>query len=245
MRTLVFYSVFLTPKWGDRFITMANTSIDSLRIQGYKGDIVAMSDQQVGIKQADVVVTQPVPIRLTYPYDTLLMRSRIWRYVDMSKYDYILYLDADTLANKPIDDLLKHMAKINMIGAQGEGKNLNHMGHTHLGEFEEHEKTKYGKFMAYCSGVVGWPGNELGQAFIKDWEEYCDKSKSNDQTVLNSLFYRKYTGRFCPFPGVGYHCGTQPSELVIAHFYRQRCKNHYYEFFEKNILPKKSIVTPV
>lgn len=241
MKTLLFGCAFITPDWKDRFVHMTNTMIDSARISGYKDDLVILSDQKVDIKQADLIVTDPVPNRLTYPWDILLMRSRIWRYVDMSKYDYILYVDADTIINKPLDDLFKHMAEINMIGAQGEGMSLNHMHKTHLYEFEEHEKKKYGKYMAYCSGIVGWPGNELGQGFIKDWEEYCDKSRSNDQTVLNTLLYRKYSGRFLPLPGVGYHCGDGPSDLTIAHFFRQKCKAHYYNYFNKHILPKKAV----
>jgi hypothetical protein len=241
MKTLLFGAVFITPDHGDRFVTMANTMIDSARLAGYKDDLLIMSDQKLDIKQADVVITDPVVNRLTYPWDTLLMRSRIHKYVDLSKYDYIMYVDADTIINKPLDDLMKFMADKNMIGAQGEGMSLNHMHKTHLYEFAEHERKLYGRNMAYCSGIVGWPGNELGLGFIKDWEEYCDKSNSNDQTVLNTLLYRKYVGKFMPLPGVGYHCGDGPSELTIAHFFRQKCKRHYYDYYNKYIAPKKAV----
>lgn len=241
MKTLLFGCAFITPDWGDRFVHMTNTMIDAARIQGYKDDIVILSDQKVDIKQADLVQTDPVPIRLTYPWDILLMRSRIYKYVDLTKYDAILYVDADTLANKPLDGLFNTIATSNKVLVQGEGMSLNHMHKTHLYEFTDQEKRRYGRNMAYCSGVVGWPGNELGHRFIRDWEAACDASRSNDQTALNALLYRKYEGLFEPMPGVGYHCGAGPSELVIAHFFRQKCKRHYYNFYRNHVLPKKPV----
>lgn len=237
MKSLLYGCAFITPEWQDRFVPMVNTMIKSARIQGYTGDIVILSDRKIPIEGAELIITPPVPIRLTYPYDILLMRTRLWRYVNLAKYDYVLYLDADILINKPIDPLLEELNRYKVLTAQGEGKCLKHAP-THQTDLSAHERVMYQWEQTFCTGVVGFPTDARGMQFLKDWEIACDHCNSNDQTAFNAMVFRKYRNQVIPTPWTGYHCGDNPSENVICHFFRQKCKKAYYGFYEKYILPK-------
>lgn len=236
MKTLVYGCAFITPDWRDRFVKMANTMLKSLSISGYSGDVVMLSDKEIPIENAKLIITDPVPIRLTYPYDILLMRTRIWKYVDLSRYDYVLYVDCDTLINKPLDKMFEELIDKKALSAQGEGKQLRRAP-MHQTELSKEEIAKYAYEQTWCTGIVGWPGDRLD--FIRNWELACDICHSNDQTAFNAMVFRRYRGQVIPIPNVGYHCGSGQSDNYICHFYRQRCKEHYYNYFDKYIAPKE------
>ncbi len=238
MRLLIYATAFITPEWKEQFIDMTTKMVDSVRLSGFKGDMMVMSDQDLSIPGADLLKIKDMKFKLGYNYDLLLMRARLHHYVDITKYDYVMYLDSDVLANQSLTPMFTELIAKNAISAQGEGRRVGQSRNTHSYELTPEEMAKWKHKHVFCAGGVGFPGNEYGLKFLQDYEEAVDTCTSNDQHALNAMLLRKYDGKAMPIPGMWFKVDSAPAVGAnLLHFYRRVGKPAFHRYYDEVLKP--------
>lgn len=152
----------------------------------FTGDIVILTDQDsmnddIHLQYTNIRVInisnflkQRIPSAdLTNKWNIFCLKPLIHHFVDISKYNYALYLDSDVLIpNEKINFLLQFYAVENKIQIQhnGEWNVTKNKGSTGSDVLTPEEKKKYWH-LSLCAGVVGIPTNNIGLKFLKEWEK--------------------------------------------------------------------------
>ena len=199
IKTLVWYISF-----GDCNLT--EKSIYSLRTNGkYKGDVLILSDSD-----GDDKINVQEDLLKKYGVDVLskenmwCAKTEIINYVDIDKYDVIVYIDSDVVICKDINDLLYSVYKNQNISVQFNGSHNIKTKHISQGGkvLTRKQKTEYGN-VSLCAGVFAIPGGEYGKQFISDWINEHKKYNYNcdDQANLCKIIIEKYieNTRYIPY----------------------------------------------
>jgi len=193
---------------GDKFRRYAIMAIRSIReIGGWTGDIVLLTDSAAPLPGCkDVTVIDFVAAtRARYPWATLQgrqiphLKAEIEHHVDLSRYEYVLYLDCDILINSDrLSDLVATLRREAAIVVQQDiipvASGTGFAGGKVL---SPEERERWGAY-AINAGLFGFPTTPMGRRLLRDWRKLnVDKAfKLWDQGNLISLLLRKYQGQW-------------------------------------------------
>lgn len=127
------------------------------------------------------------------------MKPEIQYYVDLSQYDYALYLDMDILANTDrLEAMVESKRQTGMISVQKDIIPVR-ADRPFTGRFTltPEEKVRWAD-VAVCAGMVGVPITETGMSLLKDWQAMNRKARfyQSDQAKLIALLVRQYSGKW-------------------------------------------------
>lgn len=191
---------------------MTYFSILSLKLNtNYTGEIVVLTDkfglpQPGGIKIEGVYEINVfkafghLEFLTKSKFGIYCIKSMIHKFIDVSSYSFILYLDSDVLVTRQnLNQLLSFWASCGTIQcADNEGwtvkKNVPSTGSEIL---TDEEKDKYHSY-GFCAGVVGVPGGQFAFDFFERWWTInaTGKFELDDQGNLTALILRNYLDKF-------------------------------------------------
>lgn len=221
---------------GDKAIDCLNFSYNSLRLSGFNGDVYILSDKEsvpfsvskntkvIKVKENHFNLDKksnrsfsffdirrldknnPRNVRVPEFVVICHLKSLIDKYIDIKKYDYIVYLDVDVLTAGSITDLEKYIIDNNgsIITAQnkellklgGRGnfsfKKLKRVKTVHTTNLSNWELLKFWFYKAICADIVCFPGNDLGLLLLDMWRKECQKGLGDDQTALQAILLRNF-----------------------------------------------------
>lgn len=221
---------------GSSDITMLIQSIKSYILVGeYTGDIIVLTDLDYSPNELNSF--QQVRFLKINPKKRLgkiilnrlnifCLKPLIHEYIDISKYDFIFYSDADILCVTPcIMPLLNSMNDKSVIWySKDNGCVGNRWACSGLGILTENEIVKNNNF----SVNAGWfmvPNNDVGISFLNRWSEIQKQHdyEADDQGILYALFIREHINKKLAIGIVsaynGYSWKPMQSESHIIHFY--------------------------
>ena len=186
-----------------RFAAMAITSIREIGQWPY--DIILLSDSEKPLAGCpDVAVVDMFSAaQRRYPWLRLKrhtlphLKTEVEYHVDLTRYDYVLYVDCDVLVNSGrITDLVATFCREQAIVVQQDiipvASGRPFAGGSILTAAEQR---RWGAF-AINAGIFGLPMNPIGRRLLRDWRQLNVKQrfKRRDQGNLISLLLRKYYG---------------------------------------------------
>jgi len=222
-----------------RYAAMAATSMR--KVGGWRHDIVLLSDSEQPLAGCpDVTVIDVLTeAKARYPWFTLKtpdihhLKTELEHHVDLSRYDYVLYVDCDVLVNS--DRLTETVAALSReraivvqqdIVAVSSGKAF--AGGSILSKAEQQ---LWGD-VAINAGLVGFPMTPIGRRLLRDWRllNVDQQFRSRDQGNMVSLLLRKYYGQWgylmdavigrglARYPHTFVHFTNRKSELMEAYY---------------------------
>ena len=114
------YAIVFLAMLGDNYMAGIITAVHSARLSGFKGDAVAMvngvsKDGQDQLRKMDIIVIEVELITHKVKFSTRLMKERYekwihhsftkWHCINLTQYKKVLFLDADVVVIKPLDDI--------------------------------------------------------------------------------------------------------------------------------------------
>ena len=204
-------------------------------IGGFTGDIAVLSDRDTNFPELDkfpqvkfykVNAKQRFKKMLLTRLHIFCIKPLIGEYVDTSKYDWMVYSDADILCVQPhLTELFRSMDDKGFIYYSKDNGCLDHRSpSTGLGVVTEAEIKKHGTFSCNA-GWIYLPCNDLGREVLRKWSamEEAGEYEIDDQACLYTLLIRETWPRKLVL-GVraawdGYSMSPQQSESQIVHFY--------------------------
>ncbi len=182
----------------------------------FSGDIVILTDE-IGINHAHTKIRDRVcqinifdkkpELRevIKNKFNVYCIKAMIYEFINISNYQYILYLDADTIINiKDIESVMlywKVLGKIQIATHEGwtVAKNRPSTGSQFLTDEEKERWSSLG----FCAGVIGIPCNELGLEFLIKWNNLNSRFnyEFDDQGALTALLLRDFYDNYeiCKF----------------------------------------------
>ena len=221
---------------GDEYRRLAAMLVQSLRLNGIAGEVVALSDAPLvaPCRTITIVCRELETLRMT-GRDVLYLRTIADRFIPrLFDFDYLLHLDADVLCLERIDAILDDLAARSVIAAQRYDRPLSAVAQN----FTAHDWSLVrGHPFAACGGIVGFPGGQFGRDFLRLWAFEAGARRFDDQTALNVVLHRAYADRFDFFPRATFWPETRGSALVHFLGYRDRMKAVFeiedFEYFGK------------
>ena len=196
--------------YGPRGLRLAPIWLNAIRAVGkWDHDIVLLGDEGVTDFCAPSLTTvdmlsEPMNLcpqpRSKWTKSTCNnFKSQICRHVDITTYEYVLYLDLDVLVNTDrLEAVVRSKSERGMVAVQedciplpnGRFRALHSMGMP-----DEQEKFEWAK-RPICAGMMGFPMNTTGLSIFHDYHAACLESsfKWSDQAKLVALLNRKYIG---------------------------------------------------
>ncbi len=195
--------------FGHRHGRMIALWAEALRRFGrWSHEIVVLGDQlasppaleRQGVRLIDVTADTAKIVNWE-PRRGTSLKPWILKHVDPSRYDYLLYLDADVLATGPrLEALVASKAARRVIAVQEDIITIGG-GHRSQGRetLTDAEKVKFGH-LGICAGIVGVPTDETGLGLLRAWGAALAARKHPvppwDQPYLIPLLLRQYAGRW-------------------------------------------------
>jgi hypothetical protein len=186
-----------------RFAAMAVTSIREVGKWPY--DIVLLSDSEGPLAGCPDVTVMDMfsAAKRRYPWLTLHrhalhhLKTEIEYHVDLTRYDYVLYLDCDVLVNSDrLTDLVATFCREQAIVVQQDNIPVaSGFGFAGGLILSKTERRQWGAF-AINAGIFGLPMNPLGRRLLRDWRQLNvdQQFTKRDQGNLVALLLRKYYG---------------------------------------------------
>ena len=225
-----------------RYATMAIKSIRE--IGGWRHDIVLLSDSEAPLPGCEnvIVIDMLRAARLRYPwlkmkrYTFSHFKPELEYHVDLSRYDYILYLDCDVLVTSDrLTEIVAGLSRESAIAIQQDGFAVSSgrgFAGGHL--LTVAERRTWGHH-AINAGVVGIPMSLMGRRLLRDWRQLNvdQQFRSRDQGNLISLLLRKYRGQWGyiadatmgrevkPYPATFVHFTSYHKNTLMEAYYRQ------------------------
>ena len=203
---LVYYSAK-----GETYYTMAILSATSLRRVGYADDIIIMTDCD----------------HRHGPWTTLKIqdlngwfgRAQIHKYIDISKWDKLLYLDCDTIARKNVSPLFDFDGPFAATVEKETIKNANFQNTLYM---TKEELIKFGDLNSINSGTFCVKSSAAKEYFDKWAEIYFSRTdKRDDQAALSVMLKRGmphvyFNKRY--IYGFGVMPGKHNKNTILTHF---------------------------
>lgn len=169
-------------------------------------------------------------------------KALIQFYVDIKKYDFVLYLDSDVLINtNRINSMLEKYSLEDKIVIQSDRSTIGGKRGINCGFdlFTETEIIRYGK-IGLCSGVVGFPVNKFDVHFLNIWntKNKAEHYSNSDQGNLHWVIAKFYENQFSYIEDTRVHRSTDKSNTTILHFFRKRL-SLMDTYFEKHLAGPK------
>lgn len=177
----------------------------------FNGDLIVLTDTDELTSDINILAPQVKVVNIFKRFSNLkdsiksrfnifCLKPLISQILDIKQYGYVLYVDCDVLINYPhFNELFGFWESCGHIqgspnGKWNIGRNVCNTGSDVLTEDEKKQHASFG----VCAGVVGFPGNELGENFCKDWWQYntVRDFSLDDQGNLTALLVRKYLDKF-------------------------------------------------
>jgi len=206
MRFLIYVLSF-----GETYYDYARMTVSSiLEIGEWPHDIVVLGDTDRPFPgRATTVVNMRSDLVARYPWLAPRplglwishVKAEVEYYVDLRRYDYVLYLDSDVLVNSNrLPGIVDALWREGIIGvmqdvpAQHVARGYPTAGGRILGE---QERQRWGCYRINA-GILGFPTSALGRRFLRDWRRMnvAYRYASNDQANLIALLLRTYYGRW-------------------------------------------------
>jgi hypothetical protein len=194
--------------FGEAFRRYAAMPITSIRkIGGWRHDIVLLSDSEAPLAGCpDVTVIDMLsaakrryPWLMARPYALHHLKTKIEYHVELSNYDYVLYVDGDVLVNNDrLPALVAAFCREQAIVVQQDnipvGSGLRLAGGQILSQAEQQRWRAF----AINAGIVGFPATPIGRRLLRDWRRLNvdQEFKKRDQGNLIALLLRKYYGQW-------------------------------------------------
>ena len=217
----------------------------------FNGDIIVLSDEE-GIPQDVDFINSRVNIisifdtfpdlrlKIVNKYNIFCVKALLHKIIDIQQYNFILYLDADTLLNfTNLNRLMDFWASCNLIQiANHEGWDVSKERPSTGSQFLTKEEIIKWSGKGFCAGVLGFPGNELGLKLLEDWYllNMINNFEFDDQGALTSLLLRFYEGKY----ELNKYCNENRWILKDINHYHSNNKKLFWEHC-KIILSKYQI----
>jgi len=195
---------------GERCLKLAQIWMASILDVGqWKHDIALIGDSSIhSISHSQLITIDVVEeFRAKYhvpdtrwaPNTFHSLKPLIQFHINLSAYDYLLYLDIDVLVcSKRLNSILESKQSRKVICVQ-KGINLISSKKTCQGGriLTDREISQWGDY-SICAGIVGFPVTPSGLKFIKDWHElnHAGRFHRSDQGNLIALLLRQYSGKW-------------------------------------------------
>jgi len=212
-----------------------------VNIGGFVGDIVVLSDHEkpkelewiprLSFIKVDLAKRfNKTPINR---YNIFCCKSLITEYVDVSKYDFLIYSDSDVLATEAcLMKLLQTMEEPVLWYSKDTGKLSWRTEAQGKGIVTDEEVNKYGEI----SVNAGWfmiPTNALGLEILSKWQEMVKSYnyEADDQGCLYALLIREKwnkklaLGIRSAYDGVSMQPPHSESQIIHCYSSERRCFN--------------------
>jgi hypothetical protein len=225
MRFLIYLVSF-----GSGFRHFTQMALNSIREVGqWPHDIVVLSDTDApfGGSGATVINIQPDLLR-RYPWFGRTARLRlghckpeIEHYVDLDRYDYVLYLDSDILVTtNRLVALVETLCRESHFGVQRDNVSVM-SGASFAGGsvLTPEERAMWGHYQIN-SGVVGFPVSSRSRRILRDWRRMNAAAhfKSRDQGNLIAVLLRKNLGQWAYIQDATFGRRLRRYEQTLVHF---------------------------
>jgi hypothetical protein len=217
-------ALIYTVAMGDEYRRLAAMLVQSIRFNGFAGEIIALSEAPLPGPCRSIIIDRREleALRMT-GRDVLYLRTIADRFIPgFFDFDYLLHLDADVLCTGRIDGILADLAARSAIAVQRYDRPLSAVAQN----FTAHDwSVVRGQPFAACGAIVGFPGGQAGRDFLRLWAFEAGARRFDDQTALNVVLHRAYSGRFDFFPGAAFWPTVENSALVHFLGYRDRMQS--------------------
>lgn len=218
---IAFYFVAI----GEGTAACMNLAHDSLRRHGYDGDVFILTDKKRLSYDAASERTQEIVLREGHLYlgddvdapealiDVRKLRNEkrqkwaivyvkpcIDMYIDITRYDYIVLLDADVLTTKPIEPLFDLLEKRKKPFFVGTSQALLFRSKPCNENLTRQERLRYWTRRGINTGIVCFPGEQRSIALLQDWRAECSRGIHGDQAALQAVLLRKHRDQFAMLP---------------------------------------------
>jgi len=210
------------------FYQLAELSIESLLKTGFDGDIVVLSQHPYKFKGAETILLDR---DFKHKYEPHMCRARLHEYIDMSKYDVVLYIDTDVIAIRDTTPILEDTMNNNCFSVFTAPTRLHKLWHYATMDKPQRDKFINSETPSICSGVYALPANQVEETF-KLWLDIFENRISNpdlfvcDQNVLCEAIYTEQLksnllpNKWLFYPK--YHKEEKGTELLIHHCAQSR-----------------------
>lgn len=218
----------------DFYYQTGQLTIDSLIKTGFDGDIVALVDRDYQFKNASVIKMDTS--KWSHKYDPHMARARLHHYVDVSKYDVVLYLDTDVICVSDTNEVFEETLKNNCFSVFTAPARLHKLWH--YGTMRDDDKRKFlnKSTPSVCSGIYALPSSTLERDYDMWLDIFNERIKETDlfvcdQNILCELIYvNKLPNRLLPekwlyYPK--YHKDERGEEIFIHHCAQSKVKTKY------------------
>ena len=227
---------------GEAFRRYAAMAITSMRkVGGWTQDIVLLSDSErplIGCPDVQVIDMLSAA-RARYPWLTSRtlalhhLKTELEYHVDLSTYDYVLYVDCDVLVNsKRLSGLVAALAREGAVAVQQDTIAVVSGKSFAGGRILTKDEQRQWRDFAVNTGVVGLPMTPIGRRLLRDWRQLnVDQHfESRDQGNMIALLLRKYHGQWGyvtdavmgrklkPYQETFVHFTTHKEELMEAYY---------------------------
>jgi len=179
------------------------------RIGRWRHDVVLLGDRRIESLShprltpinvvPDVERRYGIPAKRWTRATCMNLKPQIQFHVDLAAYDYALFMDLDVLVNTDrLEPLLLSKAARGRICAQRDEAPISaDREWTGARVLTQEEKRRWGHH-AVCAGIVGFPTDTEGLAFIRDWHRvnHAQGFDGDDQANLIGLLLRTYGDRW-------------------------------------------------
>jgi len=196
--------LYYTVAFGDYDCKLAGMVVESLRSSGFTGDAVVFTDRDVALpqattvnvtrlKQAELLQTSAhlYHVRNARGLDYLLMRMIPHHFLDLQRYQYLLFSDTDVLFFKnPHPGWMDPSSIFIQKDCLSLWQNVSLVGHL----FPVDQTTTAG-LPGYCAGIYCLPRKYF--SILDEWRELyfradpAQRQKISDQRFLNYLLWNK------------------------------------------------------
>ncbi len=206
----------------------------SLREVGWTGDVLVLTDKRSelpGLQHANThqLIVKPEHLNIDtsesappaiidirnydnkdpYKFSITYLTPFIDDYVDITRWDYIVFLDIDILFVQPLDTLFEILKGDSRPFCVASNRRKIRGNTPCSANLTPEEIEQHGDEQGICSNFVCFPGNSLSKEMLAGWREECFRGIHGDQAALQALFLRKYPDQFylAPFSILGYAPG--------------------------------------
>ncbi len=125
------------------------------------------------------------------------LKAQVLHYVDVARYDYVIYLDIDVLANSErLEQLVSKVHKAGKIAVQKDCTCLSQRKIAALRSLGFPTREEYESWCQrpICAGVMGFPTSPRGLSALNDYAVACEQMRFrySDQAKLTALLNRHY-----------------------------------------------------
>jgi hypothetical protein len=144
-------------------------------------------------------------------------------YVDITAYDYLMFIDIDILVAKALDDVIELLQENDRPFCVATNRKRIGQGAPIDANLSVEEIERHQGEQAISTGLVCFPGTDQSLIMLKRWKDECMLGLHGDQAALQAVLLRNYPQGFylAPYSIHGYGPGwkrfqKEPSSLTFV-----------------------------